>query len=202
MSSPSSLTDAYADRLKALGAPRWKRWLNVQAPYRWNLRRLRPGFTLDVGCGIGRNLRHLDGQGVGVDPNLACIAEARQAGLQAFTPEAFERSEYATAHRFDSLLIAHVFEHVEATDRVALLARYLPYVRPGGQVILITPQEAGFASDRTHVEFVDARSLRRLLDEAGLEPARSYSFPLPRLFGRLFLHNEFVVTGRAPDTTS
>ena len=50
----------------------WKRWVDVQAPYRWNLRGLRLGFTLDVGCGIGRNLVTFDGHGVGIDHNQSC----------------------------------------------------------------------------------------------------------------------------------
>ena len=39
----------YAQRLVRLQMAPWKRWLNVQAPFRWNLTRLRPGFTLVVG---------------------------------------------------------------------------------------------------------------------------------------------------------
>ena len=46
---------------------RWKRILDVQAPYRWNLRRLLgTRRTLDVGCGIGRNLVNLPVGSVGV----------------------------------------------------------------------------------------------------------------------------------------
>ncbi len=45
---------AYTTRLDELGGAAWKRYLDVQAPYRWNLSRLNLGFTLDVGCGIGR----------------------------------------------------------------------------------------------------------------------------------------------------
>jgi len=45
----------YAERLSRTAS--WKRWLNVQAIYRWNLRRLDPGVTLDIGCGIAATLR-------------------------------------------------------------------------------------------------------------------------------------------------
>src|SRR5215468_2590796 len=70
----------------------WKRWLDVQAPYRWNLRRLSPGFTLDIGCGIGRNLLHLAGDGVGIDHNAHSVEIARSRGLAAFTPGEFQAS--------------------------------------------------------------------------------------------------------------
>ena len=187
---------AYADRLRERGGAWWKRLLRAQAVYRWNLRRLHPGFTLDVGCGIGRNLSHLDGNGVGVDHNEAAVAEARRRGLEAFTPDGFARSPYATVGRFDSMLLAHVVEHMPFDEAMALVRRYLPFVADNGTVILICPQEAGYRSDSTHVEFADFGTLRRLAEEVGVTVAKAYSFPLPRPAGRWFRYNEFVVVGR------
>src|SRR5512139_906426 len=101
--------EAYAERLIRLQTAGWKRWLDVQAPFRWNLRRLDPGFTLDIGCGIGRNLQHLRGHGVGVDANEYCVRAARARGLTAFTPDEFRTSgEYNRQGRFDTILLAHV----------------------------------------------------------------------------------------------
>jgi SAM-dependent methyltransferase len=165
----------------------------VQAPYRWNLRHLRLGFTLDVGCGIGRNLVNLDGYAVGIDYNPEAIAIAVQRGLTAFTPDEFGRSNLAHPETFDSLLAAHVIEHLNRRDALELLRTYLPYVRSGGTVVLITPQERGFRSDASHVDFVDFGSLEAMSDELGLTVQRSYSFPFPRLFGKIFTYNEFVL---------
>ena len=39
----------------------WKELLDVQRPYRYNINKLDLGFTLDLGCGIGRNLLHIKG---------------------------------------------------------------------------------------------------------------------------------------------
>jgi hypothetical protein len=44
----------YARRLQAKQQVWSEKALDVQAPYRWNLRRQQLGRTLDVGCGIGR----------------------------------------------------------------------------------------------------------------------------------------------------
>ena len=82
---------AYADRLERLETVWWKRALDVQRPYRWNLRRLDPGFTLDIGCGLGRNLSHLDGNGVGVDHNPDSVAIARSRGSPCSRPTSSRR---------------------------------------------------------------------------------------------------------------
>lgn len=175
----------------------WKKLLiDRQAPYRWNLRRLNPGFTLDVGCGLGRNLAHLDGRGVGIDHNPASVAVARERGLQAFTPDAFAASPFASAGRFDTLLVSHVLEHLTVEGAIELLRTYLPYVRDGGQAIVITPQEWGQRADASHVTFMDFEAVRGVFEAAGLEPQRQFSFPFPRAMGHVFRFNEFVTVGR------
>ena len=188
---------AYANRLLEL-EQRWWRRLRVQAPYRWNIRRLAPGFTLDVGCGLGRNLTHLDGNGVGIDHNPAAVAEARARGLRVFTPPEFRASEFAVPARFDSVLVAHVLEHL--TDRAAaeLVAEHLPYVRAGGHVIVICPQAAGFRSDPTHVTPFDRLTITQLLERQGLAVIAHRSFPFPTPVGRVFTYNESVVVAQVP----
>src|SRR4030095_714662 len=89
----------YTERLDRMGNARWKRALNAQAPYRWNMRRLHLGETLDVGCGLGRNLQHLEGHGVGVDTNPTSVEICRSKGLEAFTVEEFLGSELAAPRR-------------------------------------------------------------------------------------------------------
>ena len=191
-----TMSTEYAERLVRLQTAWWKRVLPVQAPYRYNLRRLEPGFTLDVGCGIGRNLSHLDGKGVGIDHNPQSVAVARARGFSAYTPEEFGASEHARSAAFDSLLCSHVAEHMDGESFVALLSDYLPFVRPGGKLIVITPQEVGFRSDASHVEFVDFDAIDAAAASVGAEFTRAYSFPFPRPVGRLFIYNEFVWVGR------
>ena len=184
----------YAERLQRREGARWKQILDVQAPYRWNLRRHGPGFTLDLGCGIGRNLAALDG--VGVDHNEAAVEIARSRGLVAFTPPEFRQSEFAVPGRFDTMLLAHVVEHMTHAEASELIGAYVEYVKPGGRVILITPQEAGFRSDPTHVEFADDAACAALLTANGVAVERGYSFPLFRPVGRFLRYNEFVTLGR------
>jgi SAM-dependent methyltransferase len=188
----------YAERLRRLEGAWWKKILPVQAPYRWHIRRLRLGWTLDVGCGAGRNLEHLRGRGIGVDHNPSLVRTARARGLEAFSPEEFLSSPRADRGSYDSLLFAHVLEHMSGTEAKALVDSYLPFLRPGGRVVVFTPQERGFAADPSHVEFLDFERIRALCAQSGLRVERSYSFPLPRWAGRFFPYNEFVVVARYP----
>ncbi len=188
----------YANRLVALQQTWWKRALGVQAPYRWNLLRLDPGFTLEVGCGIGRNLKNLRGNGVGIEPNQPAASVAHLRGFLAYTPEEFNASQYARPSTFDSLLFSHVIEHVSEEVTSSLVAQYVDFVRPHGQLIFETPQEVGYRSDPTHVRFVDFEAIASLCHDFGATIERRYSFPFPRAFGHIFVYNEFVVSARLP----
>ncbi len=196
MSDGSTESTAYADRLERVARSRWRRWLDVQAPYRWNLQRLALGRTLEVGCGVGRNLRHLGPGAVGVDHNPDAVAHARRAGLRAHLPGELRGSPDARPESFDALLFAHVLEHMRRGEAVELVRAHRPYLRRGGRVVVITPQERGFASDPTHVELLDFASIEGILRDADLTPQRFYSFPFPRAMGRIFAYNEFVGIGR------
>lgn len=187
----------YADRLRSLQRKWWKRILPVQLPYQWNLRRLHLGRTLDIGCGIGRNLGHLV-DAVGIDHNAASIRIARARGYDAYTPEEFAASRHATTASFDSLLFAHVLEHMSAREAFALVESYVPYLKAGGRVCFITPQERGYESDPTHVQYVDMDALRALADRIGFAVERAFSFPFPSWAGRWFVYNEFVLVARRP----
>ena len=194
----STETVDYTNRLKGSEA-RWKRVLGVQRIYARNLRSLSPGFMLDVGCGIGRNLRAVRGNAVGVDHNAHSVAHARAQGFEAYTPAEFRASRHASElGRFDSMLVSHVLEHMSEQEAEALLASYLPHVRAGGKLIVITPQERGYASDATHRRFVGFDELERLGLARGLQPRVRRSFPFPRIVGKVFTYNEFVFVADKP----
>ena len=189
----------YADRLARLQGARWKQWVDVQAPYRRHVRRLRLGRTVDVGCGLGRNLAWLDEGSVGVDHNPFSVDVARSRGLDAWTDgEFFADPRLSAPASYDGLLAAHLVEHIPADQIVDILAPYVALLRPGGRAAFITPMERGFASDATHVRFSDTAVLVDLCGRLGLDVRRTYSFPFPRWTGRLFTYNEFVVLAQKP----
>lgn len=193
----STRDGAYTDRLRRPDSARWKRLLDVQRPYRWNVRRLSPGFVLDVGCGIGRNPAHLGGHGVGIDHNPHSVAEARARGLEAYTNEEFTGTRWNRERTFDSLLCSHVLEHMRMDEARQLLIDYLPLLRSHGRVIIIVPQTAGFRSDPTHVQCLGPPQLAELIRPLPLDFELSGSFPFPAWAGRVFRHNETVALYRS-----
>lgn len=195
--TPPTASRDYAEELVKVGQKRWKKVLNVQAPFKAHIQHLKLGRTLDVGCGTGRNLRYLSPESIGVDHNPFSVQVARDAGLTAFQSDAFWADRESSVPRsFDSLLAAHVIEHVERDAARPLLAAYLPLVKIGGRVVLITPQELGHYGGFDHISFTDFAELRSLSHDLGLEFVRQYSFPFPRLAGKVFRFNEFVSISR------
>jgi SAM-dependent methyltransferase len=190
----------YTRRLAELQGARWKRVLHVQAPYVRNVRRhLGSRRTLDVGCGIGRNLRHLPPGSVGVDHNPSSVRFCRSLGMTAYTPDEFLHEVAAgQVGPFDALLVAHVLEHLEPGTQADLLRAYLPALASDAVVLAICPQERGYASDPSHTDFVDDARIVDILRSLGIGVETVRSFPFPRWAGRAFVYNEFVVRGRVP----
>lgn len=188
--------DAYFERLRELQGARWKRVLRVQAPYQWNIRRHLAGRrVLDVGCGIGRNLRNLPPGSVGVDHNVAAVEFCRSQGMTAYTAEEFHALGDTA---FDGMLMAHLLEHLPPGMEGDIVAEYLPYLQPRSTVMIVCPQEVGFRSDPTHTSWLDAADLVRIASDAGLERVTAASFPFPRPVGKVFVYNETVVVGSTP----
>jgi len=196
----STAQECYTQRLVTLERAWWRKILDPQIPYRWFLKRQSPGFMLEVGCGLGRNLINNSGHGVGLDHNPTSVALACSRGLTAFTPEKFQKSEFYRDAVFDSLLLAHVIEHMTFAEAKELVREHLRHIKPGGKLILICPQKAGFRSDATHVEYFDVNKMQQLALELGLTMKKAASFPFPPWVGDLFTYNEWVLVASKPLT--
>lgn len=185
----------YAQRIEKIQTVWWKKILPVQLPYKLNLRSLKPGYCLDVGCGLGRNLAHLNGNGVGIDHNEYFVKTAKNKGYTVFTPDEFIKSDFAMSYSFDSLLFSHIIEHLDLEEAVEIINQYIKYLKQDGKIIIITPQERGYNSDPSHKLFFDFSKLKMLLSKLDCSVLKEYSFPFPRNIGKLFIYNEFVVVG-------
>ncbi|MER6840653.1 class I SAM-dependent methyltransferase [Streptomyces platensis] len=174
------------------------RLLPARSPYRSQLRRIGAGRVLEIGCGTGDTLADCAPGSVGVDHDPRSVAHCRERGLTAYTADTFLASPHARPGAFDALLTAHVLEHLDDEQVEDLLRAYVPYVQPGGGVLLITAQEAGHRAGPAPVRFTDFPLLRAFAESAGLTVRRTYSHPLPRPAGMLLRANAFVLLAQVP----
>jgi len=145
---------------------------------------------LDVGCGIGRNLEYLGpSAAVGVDHNAKSVEVARQRGFTVYTDREFFECEST----FNTILFSHVLEHMSPEEAISIVGKYIRFLNPGGRLLIICPQEKGQKSDPTHVMLCDFSFLKNLIKLHDLELINTYSFPLPKIFGRWFIYNESII---------
>ena len=94
--------------------------------------------VLDVGCGIGNFVRWAGERGMqatGVDVDDDAITAARERGLSAYHID--QIAEHVAEGSIDVITLWDVIEHV--SDPRAFLTDVVRFLRPGGVVVLETP---------------------------------------------------------------
>lgn len=96
---------------------------------------------LDIGCArgyLGAKLRERDNVVVGLDISASVVAQARDVLDEAYVADIEQALPTEVASRqFDAVVMAEVIEHV--FDPVDVLQRVASVVKPGGVLILTTP---------------------------------------------------------------
>jgi SAM-dependent methyltransferase len=132
------------------------------------------GDVLDVACGRGEFLQAL-GRGVGVDIEEAMVDAARKSGIDVEQGDAFP---YLTRHpeSFDGVFSAHFIEHLAYEQAADLIAKAYAALRPGGVVVLVTPNAASIPTlqrhfwwDAGHVRMYDPALLTFMLKQGGFQ---------------------------------
>ena len=145
-----------------------------------------PLYVLDVGCGTGLNAGELAALGhkvAGVDISEEAVARFKLAGFEGW------RCDIAAGlpledGRFDLIYASEVIEHV--VDTPAFLSELYRVLRPGGMLLLSTPNSAFWVFrllglfGRTlsevqhpgHVRFYSRSGLLEYLREAGFVDAK------------------------------
>jgi methionine biosynthesis protein MetW len=145
--------------------------------------------VLDVGCGTGGLTeivtRGKDASVVGIEPDKARAALAAERGLEVFGGTLDE--SFVDSHDpFDVVIFADVLEHLPAPAAIlALAARAL---RPGGIMLISVPNVAHWSirgnllvgrfdyepyglMDSTHLRWFTKKSIKSLVEDAGLQVA-------------------------------
>jgi 2-polyprenyl-3-methyl-5-hydroxy-6-metoxy-1,4-benzoquinol methylase len=182
--------------------------MSEQAPYayyedvNWGLLRLwgarRDATILDVGCGYAttsQRLRELGNRVTGIESSPEAVAKASQRLDEVIAADLRARDQVAArlnGRRFDAIVFADVLEHMDWPAPV--LENYLPYLAPGGVVIVSLPNIGLWSSrlgllagrfdyadtgvlDRTHLRFFTRKTARRLIEDAGLQIGRTSYTP-------------------------
>lgn len=128
-----------------------------------------------------------------MDHNPDSVMYARLRGLEAYETEEFLSHFQDQTVQWDTLLVAHVLEHMGRDEGLALVQSYLPYLREEARLVLICPQEWAYRRDATHVRWVDNSDLSELATQVGFGVRRALSFPWPRWAGAWAPYGEFIV---------
>lgn len=173
-----------------------------------------PGRALDVGCGSGAVSMLVHDRGfdvTGVDFDIHALGLARQQVPSGVFVHADLPDGPLPDGPFELITACEILEHFELDEQHRLLTRLVERIRPGGRLILSTPNTASLMSavgaviyplqgrhwdcgDSTHRHVHNAWSLRRTLARAGLDVETQRGFQLlthrPRRLARLGM-NEF-----------
>jgi len=152
----------------------------------------RKAALLDLGCGQGHFLKYLDRQGyanltgVDISPEQCRLAKAAVPSAALLEMNLFEFLADKT-NGFDCISALDVIEHLEKTSVVGFLRAVHRALKPGGRLILQTPNAAspwGMAvryGDFTHECCFTPNSLTQLLTLVGFTGiALQPSGPIPR----------------------
>ena len=170
--------------------PRWLRTLaRLAVPYPegaeavgFSVMYLRPvpgGDLLDVGCGGGAQMvemRKLGWRVTGVDPDERAVEMATRSHGLDVRRGTLEEQRFPS-DRFDAVTLSHVIEHVH--DPVGLLRECGRVLKPGGRLVVVTPNTASLGHRRLGVSWIGLQpprhlylftcgTLRRLVERVGL----------------------------------
>jgi 2-polyprenyl-3-methyl-5-hydroxy-6-metoxy-1,4-benzoquinol methylase len=144
-----------------------------------------PERALDVGCSSGYLARRLVERGarvVGIEADEQAAAEARAICEEVLVGDVETMELPFPPSSFDLVLCGDVIEHLR--DPQSFLERMRPLLRPGGRLVLTTPNVANWTMrlgllggrwrytergilDRTHAHLFTKRTLEETLERAG-----------------------------------
>lgn len=173
------------------------------------LRSMENGRLLDVGCGNGAMLESLEALGwevEGVDFDSLAVGCARKKGLRVHLGTL--AAQGLPPGSFDAVISSHVIEHVP--DPLGLLRECHRILKPGGQLIFITPNAGGWGhrlygpdwrglEPPRHLHIFTLESLAAIATAAGFTISNCRS--IVRANGILLASRMLRRTGRA-DLTS
>jgi SAM-dependent methyltransferase len=133
--------------------------------------------VVDLGCGEGHFVELLAEHGIhaiGVDSDRECCRAAQERGINVVHQDALEYLAGLEAESIDGVFAAHLVEHLAHEAVIELLRRAHRALKPGGVIVLTTPNVRGLFSHLEmfylhfgHVTFYHPRLLGFFLEFVG-----------------------------------
>jgi SAM-dependent methyltransferase len=146
--------------------------------------------VLDVGCGIGNFSTKCRGVYRGIDTNPTAVQDGNELGRSVYLGLVQDEEP----NSWDVVTAFQVLEHVEAPDE--FLAACIRCLRPGGRLIVTTPNMCGFMGylynellnyPPHHVTWWSPVALESLVKGCGCTPTKIWQEPLQRIQWRAAL---------------
>jgi O-antigen chain-terminating methyltransferase len=135
--------------------------------------------VVDLGCGRGEALALLAEHGarpIGVDESPEMVRRCRELGLDAVVGDAVGFLSERPSESLDAVVSFHVVEHLPAATLARLIRAAWRALRPGGVLILETPNPLSIAvaasrfwRDPTHLRPLHPDALRLCCEQAGFD---------------------------------
>jgi O-antigen chain-terminating methyltransferase len=180
------------------------------------------GAILDLGCGRGEWLQVLKEQkyrhAAGVDLNVSMVEQCTSRGLEVVRADAIEHLRSQKDASLSAVTSFHLIEHLAFRDLMAFLHEIYRVLKPGGLVILETPNPrnilvgaSDFFRDLTHNHPIHPDTIRFTLETIGFANTRCYflgdtengrraipekEFVFPDLQSYVDVPRDFAVIGR------
>jgi 2-polyprenyl-3-methyl-5-hydroxy-6-metoxy-1,4-benzoquinol methylase len=156
--------------------------------------------VLDVGCSTGYLAKRMQQQGatvIGLDMDERAAELARRFCEEVYVGDVETMELPFEPGTFDAVVCGDLIEHLR--DPRGFLTRVRPLLRPGGRLVLSTPNIANWAMrlsllfgrfrytewgllDRTHTHFFTRKTLRECLEATGYRlVAFDFTVPVPVL---------------------
>jgi 2-polyprenyl-3-methyl-5-hydroxy-6-metoxy-1,4-benzoquinol methylase len=153
---------------------------------RMYLNKVKPCRLLEIGCGSGEFLSHMQQSGwdvEGIDFDAKAVENVREKyGINARVGS-LENFRYAEKS-FDAITMNHVIEHVH--DPVSLLQECYRILKPGGYLVLVTPNINSFGHQKfktnwrgleppRHIHIFSQATLRQCANKSGFEKIETWT---------------------------
>lgn len=122
---------------------------------------------LDIGCGEGKILQTNGARAYGIDINSAMVARLQKDGFHVKEGSATDIPY--ESNFFDVVHCSNIIEHLMPEDAQKMFREMYRVLKPGGNIILITPMPKTVWNTFGHVKPYPPMAIRKLFREVSLE---------------------------------